>query len=187
MRGGYYSEVRTGYIHDEGLGLIHACYGHGVGKTTRSIGLAIRAAGAGLKVTYVQFMKSGTSSEIKIFHDIPNIKFRCPGKHPFILSRGPQPVHYEHAESALWYAKEAVKKGQNLIICDEILTTLIFDVLSEEHILDLIRRCRRKVELVLTGVDVPPGIMEAVDYATEFLQVKHPYYRGHIARRGIEY
>lgn len=187
MRPQYYTEQRSGPIHNEGMGLIHAYFGQGVGKSTRSIGLAVRAAGTGLNVVFVQFMKSGTSGEANIFAMIPNITYFCPGKHPFILSSGPQEVHYEHAAQALQYASDAAKDGVHLLICDELLSTLVFEVLKKEHILSLMALCRRRVELVLTGIDLDPEIAAQSDYITEFVQRKHPYYRGHIARKGIEY
>lgn len=174
-------------IRDESLGLIHICYGSGVGKTSRAVGLAIRAAGAGLHVDFVQFMKSGNSGEVAIFERIPNICYRCPGKHPFIISKGPGAVHYEHAEKALKYALEAVEGGTDLLICDEMLDTLLFNLLERDKILDLVERCKNKVELVMTGRDAPPDLIEAADYATEFVQKKHPYYKGARARKGIEY
>ena len=59
----FYPQKRTGYIKEKGLGLIHLYYGQGVGKTTRAVGLAIRAAGDGLQVDIVQFMKSGSSAD----------------------------------------------------------------------------------------------------------------------------
>ncbi|MGD9182053.1 MAG: cob(I)yrinic acid a,c-diamide adenosyltransferase, partial [Desulfobacterales bacterium] len=69
----YYTQKRSGLIEDKGLGLIHIYYGKGVGKTTRAIGLSVRAAGDNRQVDFVQFMKSGTSSEVAIFKKIPNI------------------------------------------------------------------------------------------------------------------
>jgi len=170
-----------------GLGLIHIYYGQGVGKTTRAVGLAIRAAGVGLKVNFVQFMKSGTSGEILIFATIPNIRYQCPGRHPFILSRGPETIHYEHAAEALRYAYEAVEKGAELLICDEILNTLIFELLKKEQVVELIRMCRGKTELVMTGVSAPSDLIDLADYVTELRQIKHPYYIGTKARRGIEF
>jgi len=74
----YYTKERSGLIKNIGLGLIHIYYGQGVGKTTRAIGLAIRAAGVGLKVNFIQFMKSGNSGEIIIFANIPNILYILP-------------------------------------------------------------------------------------------------------------
>ncbi|MBW1705728.1 MAG: cob(I)yrinic acid a,c-diamide adenosyltransferase [Deltaproteobacteria bacterium] len=76
-----------------GPGLIHIYYGLGVGKTTCAVGLGVRAAGVGFTVHFVQFMKSGYSGETQIFSKIPNIHNQCPGRHPFVLSRGPQAIH----------------------------------------------------------------------------------------------
>ena len=187
MKAIYYTQKRSGFVEDKGLGLIHIYYGEGVGKTTSSVGLAVRAAGRGLRVSFVQFMKSGTSGEVSTFKGIPNIHYRCPGKHPFILSQGPQAVHYKHASKALEYALEAIEEGTQLLICDEILVTTIFKVLKTDQLLTLMEKCKSKVELVMTGRYMPPELMESADYVTEFVQKKHPYYSGSKARIGIEY
>ena len=183
----FYPQKRTGYIKEKGLGLIHLYYGQGVGKTTRAVGLAIRAAGDGLQVDIVQFMKSGSSAEVNIFKKIPNIRYWCPGKHPFIMTSGPKKVHLEHAAKALSSAFEAIERGTHLLVCDEILDTIIFDVLKKEQLVELIEKCRDNVELVMTGINAPADIMNRADYVTELVQVKHPYYKGVRARKGIEY
>jgi len=169
------------------LGFFHIYYGSGVGKTTRAVGLAVRAAGSGLKVNFVQFMKSGTSAEIEIFNKIPEITYSCPGKHSFIKSDRPTTKHFEHAEKALKSAFEAVEKETDILICDEILDTLTYKLLEKKQLLDLVERCKDKTELVMTGRGAPPEIMEKADYATEFVKVKHPYENGVAARKGIEY
>ena len=64
---------------------------------------------------------------------------------------------------------------------------MIFDLLKKEAVLDLMARCRDKVELVMTGIDAPEEFVNRADYVTEFVQIKHPYYRGARARKGIEY
>jgi cob(I)alamin adenosyltransferase len=151
------------------------------------VGLAIRAAGGGLQVDVVQFMKSGTSSEVSIFKKLPNIRYWCPGKHPYIMTRGPKPVHYEHAAKALNSCFEALERGTNLLICDEILDALIFDVLEKERIIALIEACKNSIELVMTGISAPPDVLAMADYVTELVQVKHAYYKGARARKGIEY
>lgn len=158
-----------------------------MGKTTRAIGLTTRAAGEGLSVAFIQFMKSGDSGEVKIFRQIPNIAYYCPGKHPFILAKGPEPVHFRHAELSLEHARRTTEDSFQILVCDEILNTLIFDLLPKEAIMDLIMRCRGRVDLVLTGRHAPPDIIDAADYVTEMIQVKHPYYKGVRARKGIEY
>jgi cob(I)alamin adenosyltransferase len=135
----------------------------------------------------VQFMKSGNSSEVSIFKKIPNIRYWCPGKHPFIVTSGPKQVHYEHAAKALSSAFEAIERGTSVLICDEILDALIFNVLAKESIVELIEKCKTKIELVMTGVSAPADILGMADYVTELVQVKHAYYKGARARKGIEY
>jgi cob(I)alamin adenosyltransferase len=147
----------------------------------------MRAAGDGLQVDIVQFMKSGTSAEVNIFKKIPNIRHWRLGKHPFIMTHGPKKIHYEHAAKALSFAFEAIERGTHLLICDEILDTIIFDVLKQERLVELINKCKNQVELVMTGINAPAAIMDKADYVTEFVQVKHPYYSGARARKGIEY
>ena len=147
----------------------------------------MRAAGSNLQVDIVQFMKSGTSSEVEIFKQIPNIRYWCPGKHPFIMTSGPRPVHFEHAAKALEFAFDAIEKGTNLLVCDELLDTLVFNVLEKEQILELIKKCKNKIELVMTGINAPADIMEMADYVTELVPFKHAYYSGARARKGIEF
>jgi cob(I)alamin adenosyltransferase len=183
----YYTKQRSGFIEEKGLGLIHIFHGQGVRKTSSAIGLAIRAAGNHLKVDFVQFMKSGDSGEVALLKQIPQIRYFCPGEHPYIMSHGPEAVHREHAEKALSFAKGVIERGTQVLICDEILDTIIFDILTKDQILDLMKMCKGKVELVLTGRYAPWEIMGMADYVTEFIQIKHAYYEGSKARKGIEY
>ncbi len=187
MASALYDEKRSDDLHDAGLGLVHVCYGQGVGKTTRAIGLTIRAAASGLRVYFVQWLKSGDSAEVAFLSQTPNIEYRCPGPHPFIMSQGPQPVHLDHAARALDMARQAVESGAAVLVCDEILTALHFKVLPVAEAVDLIKACRGRVELVMTGVICPPEIFAEADYVTRFVQEKHPYYEGGQARKGIEY
>ena len=140
-----------------------------------------------MQVDFIQFMKSGNSGEVLIFANIPNIYYWCPGRHPFIMSRGPVALHYEHASEAFKYVNEAIEKRTQLLICDEILNTVIFNLLKKEQILEIIEKCKGEIELVMTGRGAPHEFIELADYVTEFKQVKHPYYSGSKARMGIEY
>jgi len=180
----YYPQERSGLVEDKGLGLIHVCFGQGVGKTTRAVGLAVRAAGAGLQVDFVQFLKSGNSGEVKIFEMIPQIHYWCPGEHPFILSGGPIAIHYEHAAKSFQYAKEAAQKGTALLVCDEILDTIIFGLLHKEQLLELVDICKGNIELIMTGRTAFPELEEVADYITEFVQKKHPYYNRREGQKG---
>lgn len=173
--------------HKQGLGLIHVCFGSGVGKTSRAVGLAVRAAGAGLNVHFIQFMKSGDSAEVKILQQLPQVSYYSPGPIPFVLEKGPDPVHFEHVAAAMAWVQAALADQVQLLICDEILNALFFKILPIDQALDLIERCRNRVELILTGSVAPQEIMAAADYVTEFIQIKHPYYAGVPARVGIEF
>jgi cob(I)alamin adenosyltransferase len=138
-------------------------------------------------VDYVQFMKSGDTGEAVSLGKLPNISYYCPGEHPFIMSKGPDRIHYEHAEKALAYALKAVDRGTQVLVCDEILDTLLFKLLEEDQLMDLMQKCRKRAELVMTGRTAPRDFLHMADYVAELIQVKHPYYTGAIARRGIEY
>jgi len=74
-----------------------------------------------------------------------------------------------------------------LLLCDEILDTLIFGLLKEEQVRDLIEKCKGTIELVMTGADASWSLIEMADYVTEYKQIKHAYYAGAKARRGIEF
>jgi len=182
-----YPKEHPGSVDNKAIGLIHIYYGQGTGKTTKAVGQAIRAAGTGLSVDFVQFLKSGNSGEVTILEKIPNLHYWCAGDHPFIISRGPEQIHYKHAQKALGYALEATERETDLLICDEVLDTLLFKLLKKEQISDLMKRCKKKVELIMTGRDAPREFIELADYVVELIEVKHPYYRGARARRGIEY
>ena len=182
-----YSQEHSGLVEDETIGLIHIYYGQGTGKTTKAVGQAIRTAGTGLSVDFVQFMKSDNSGEVPILEKIPNVHYWYAGDHPFIFSRGPEEIHYKHAQKALGYALKAIESETDLLICDEVLDTLLFKLLQKEQILDLMKRCKKKIGLIITGRDAPADFIELADHVVELIEVKHPYYSGARARRGIEY
>ena len=153
---------------NKGLGLIYICYG------------------AGLNVDFFQFMKFSNSGGVAIFEETTNIHYRFPGKHPFVLSGDLDAVHYDHAGNALNNALEAVGGGTDLLICDEMLDTFLFNLLQTEQSMELIKKCNNRIELVMTCRDVPPEIVELADDVTEFVKEKYPYYSGARARKGIK-
>ena len=81
----------------------------------------------------------------------------------------------------------AIERGTYILICDEILDAILFNILQKEQVLDLMERCRKKIELLMTGRDAPQELIDLADYVTEFVQLKHPYYCGVRVRKGIEY
>jgi cob(I)alamin adenosyltransferase len=94
----------------------------------------------------------------------------------------------EACETALGFAEEAVTGGgYGVVILDEVCNAVHYGLLDCARILELARRLPGEVELIITGRNAPPELMEAADYVTEMRCVKHPYEKGVPARRGIDY
>jgi cob(I)alamin adenosyltransferase len=168
-------------------GFVHVYTGEGKGKTTAALGLAIRAAGAGLKVFVGQFIKSGAYSEIRALGALSNmITVRQYGRGCFI--RGAcSPDDKRMAENGLREMEEIVSSGRyHVVIADEANVAAQIGLFPAEKLVDLIRMKHRSVELVLTGRHADPRVIEAADLVTDMREVKHYYRQGVPARRGIE-
>lgn len=169
-------------------GLIHVKTGNGPGKTTSAFGLALRAAGRGLKVLIVQFMKKGEYGELKAVRYVPGIEVLQFGREEFVDKEGPEDIDVKLAEEALRKAEEAIVSGRyDLVILDEVNVALDYGLVKLDEVLKLIRRKPKHVELVLTGRGAPPQLYEEADYVTEFNEIKHPWRKGIVGRKGIEY
>ena len=168
-------------------GYVHIYTGDGKGKTTAALGLALRAAGAGLKVFFAQFLKSGTYSELKAlerFSDL--IKVRQYGRGCFI-SGMPEKEDIEYAKKGLNEVKEIISSGKyDLVVLDEINIAVYFGLISLDELLEVIRQRPAHVELVLTGRRADPKLIEEADLVTEMKEIKHYYKKGVVARLGIE-
>jgi cob(I)alamin adenosyltransferase len=169
-------------------GYVQVYTGNSKGKTTAAIGLAVRAAGAGLKVFIGQFIKSGEYSEIKAlnerFADLIKLEqFGTPG---FIREKE-SPEQIEAAGKGLERIKEVIASGEyDVIICDEANVAVSFKLLTVEDLLELISSKPENIEIVFTGRDADPEIVEAADLVTEMKEIKHYYKKGVKARTGIE-
>jgi cob(I)alamin adenosyltransferase len=170
-------------------GLIHVYTGNGKGKTSAAFGLALRAVGRGLKVYIIQFVKGGFDyGELYIVDKLPNITLKAFGRGRFITEKPPEEEDVKLAEEALGLAEEVIGNGEyDIVILDEINVALNLRLISLEKILKLMKKKPEHVELVLTGRYAPQEIIETADLVTEMREVKHPFSKGHQARKGIEY
>lgn len=170
-------------------GLVQVYTGEAKGKSTAAFGLALRAAGHGLKVLIIQFMKTPDYGEHRSFQRLtPEIEVKTFGRKGFIHRGGARPEDYEQAALALACAREAMLSGTvDILILDEINNALFFGLLKEDEVLDFLQERPPEVEVVLTGRNAPAGIIAAADLVTEMHQIKHPYEKGIKARKGIEY
>jgi cob(I)alamin adenosyltransferase len=169
-------------------GLVHVYTGNGKGKTTAALGLALRAAGAGLDVRIVQFMKASETGELEALKRLSDRITVCRfGKKEFVRDRGAGGDR-EEAKKGLETARDALLSGRyRLVILDEILPAIEMDLLSTNDVLNLMDLRHPGTELVLTGRNAPAELIEAADLVTEMREVKHYHSRGLPARRGIEY
>jgi len=167
--------------------MIQIYTGNGKGKTTAALGLALRAAGAGLKVYICQFIKKGHYSELKCLKKIPNIKIEQFGAGCFIKVK-PRKKDLAAACRGLKSIKAAIARQDcDVIILDEMNTALKLKLLNVDDVVELIGRAPRDIEFILTGRDAPREILRCADLVSEIKAIKHYYNKGIKARKGIEY
>ncbi len=168
-------------------GYVQVYTGHGKGKTTAALGLALRAAGAGLKVYIAQFVKGMKYSEINILDKLSDsIALKQYGRSCFI-NRNPDEKDIRAAREGLKEVREIMCSGEyQMIILDEANIATDYNLFSVEELLDFIRAKPEEVELVITGRMADPRVIEEADLVTEMKEIKHYYQKGVEARKGIE-
>jgi cob(I)alamin adenosyltransferase len=186
-------------------GLIHVLTGEGNGKTTSAVGICIRAIGAGFKVAFVQFLKSGLSHEILVLKKLkvkvitktkfcPNQKehekwFKKTGntifcKDCFVLNQKDKQLVLD----AFSKAYDFCKSGKfDLVVLDEIFWPINKGLIKEEDLIKLIEDKAKNCELILTGRGASNKIIEIADYACEVKKIKHPFDKNILSRGGIDY
>ncbi len=178
--------MHVGYYElESGDKLIQVYTGNGKGKTTAALGLALRAAGAGLKVHICQFLKGKYCCEHVSLKKLKNIKVEQYGSGCFLRGK-PDAQDFKLAKSGLNKAKNAVKNC-DVVILDEINLALHHKLIKLEDVLTLIKNTPKNTELILTGRNVHPAIVKMADLVSEIKDKKHYYNKGIKARRGIEY
>lgn len=167
-------------------GYVQVYTGDGKGKTTAALGLALRAAGAGLRVFIGQFVKGMEYSELRALARFPEIEVRRYGRTCFI-DREPEPEDIAAARAGLAEARAELLSGRwDVVILDEANIATHFGLFPVEELLALIAAKPEGVELVITGRRADPRVVAAADLVTEMREVKHYYERGVQSRKGIE-
>ena len=168
-------------------GFVHVYTGDGKGKTTAALGLALRAAGAGLRVYIGQFIKNADYSELNSLQrladsiTVERYGLGC------MLIHAATPEDIEAARQGLATFGAAMTSGKfDLVIADEINVACALGLLGEQDLLALVARRPAAVELVLTGRGAPASLLDVADLVTEMRAVKHYYEQGVLARKGID-
>jgi len=171
-------------------GLIQVYTGDGKGKTTASIGQAIRAKGHKFKVCFVYFFKNLKDfpyGEVEVLKGLGIETIGFVPHHPHFHKNIRAERVREDCLKALESVKEIFLKGYDMVILDEILIALRDGFLKEREILELLEKKPESLDIILTGRGVTRKIIEIADLVTEMKKIKHPFNRGIKGREGIEY
>ena len=171
----------------DGLGLIQIYTGRGKGKTTASLGLAVRAVGHDLRVAIVHFMKIWDYGEVQSLKKLGIDLFRY-GTTELIDMNNPSPIDFDEAAKAISKAEELVHKGaHDILILDEITLAVDFNLIPLKRVLDLLDNKPDNLELVLTGRNCSWELIKRADLVSVVDEIKHPFQMGIEARKGIEF
>ena len=168
-------------------GYVHVYTGNGKGKTTAAIGLAIRAAGAGMRVYIAQFVKGMHYSELDALDRYTDrITLKQYGRDCFI-EKEPEEADIQAARQGLEEVKGILASGDyQMVILDEANIATLYNLFSPDELIEVIRSKPESVELVITGRNADPKVVALADLVTEMKEIKHYYNRGVQARPGIE-
>ena len=169
-------------------GRVHIYTGDGKGKTTACMGLALRAVGAGKRVFIGQFIKGKPSAEVRVLMErCPEVTAEQFGSGCFIR-KAPTQEDLDGARCGINRLREVLSGGEyDMVIVDEALGALRAGLFCVDDLLELIDSASPMVEVVLSGRNAPPVLVERADLVTEMRKVKHYYDAGVEAREGIEF
>lgn len=169
-------------------GYVQVYTGNGKGKTTAAVGLAMRAAAAGMHVCFYQFMKHGPTGELDAFRVFGDrIVAEQFGTGDELSAPDPE-ADARAAQRGLAAAREAVLGGTfDVVVLDEASMADSLGYFEPNALVDLALERPDTVELVITGRGASNTLMAVADLVTEMREVKHYYEEGVLARRGIEF
>lgn len=184
-------------------GLILINTGPGKGKTTAALGTAFRAAGNGMRVLFLQFLKGswhyGELDSAEALNSALAAEASASTGEQFVirqLGRGfvkvggaeTDPEDLRMVEEAWDESAAAILSGEwDLVVLDEINYAIGYKMLSPEAVADVLKRKPEMTHVILTGRNAHPLLVELADTVTEMREVKHAYQKGILAQRGIEF
>jgi len=170
-----------------GITLVHS--GEGKGKSSAGFGVAFRAAGWGMRVCVIQFIKGKwKTGEQRAAEKFDNIEWHVMGDGFTWDTKNPE--QDRKTSRAIWeFAKAKILSQEfDLVLLDEINYCIAYGWLPGGEVADFIRAQKpRWLHLVLTGRDAPPEITAAADTVTEMRKVKHAFDAGVVAAQGVEF
>ena len=170
-------------------GLLQVYTGDGKGKTTASLGLALRAIGHGMKVCMIQFMKnSDIYGEVRLGEKMPGLTVIPVGRHDFVNLKNPAEIDIQLARSGWERARQIIYSQEyDIVILDEINVALSCGLLEEKPVVEFLATEKGNTEVVATGCWAPQSLLDTADLVTEMKNIRHPYSKGVDSREGIDH
>jgi cob(I)alamin adenosyltransferase len=175
-------------------GYIQVYTGDGKGKTTASLGLAMRALGRNWKVLIIMFTKGGSNyGELVSFKNLSdsiknNLTIEQAGLNRVIYSHNKTNEDEEEIIKGWELAKNAIRNSEyQLIILDEINIAIDLKIIDVDEVIEVLQNKPKDMEIVLTGRNANRKIIEIAHLVSKIEPVKHYWNTGIIARKGIEY
>jgi len=171
------------------LGLIQVFTGDGKGKTTAALGEALRACGHNYKVLILQFMKGDIKyGEVNIAKAVPNLELKQFGLPTFVKKGDPSDEDLRLAEEGFKFARSAImEKKYDMVILDELNVAIDYGLIKLKDVLRLLKSRPEGIEIIITGRYAPQEIIEIADLVSNIEEIKHPYQKGILARKGVEW
>ncbi len=177
---------------EENKGLVIVYTGNGKGKTTAALGMCIRAAGYKKKIKILQFVKGswkyGELKGIELLKGFVDMEQVGEGFVGIVDDNKEFSVHQEAARKGLAYAREIIHSGQyDIVILDELNIAIDLGLIPLADALEVIQNKPAQLHLVITGRSAKPEIIEIADLVTEMREIKHPFQKGILAQRAIDW
>jgi len=170
-------------------GLVEIFTGDGKGKTSAALGITLRALGHGRRVYIVFFMKGKFPyGEQKVLAQLPNVTYESFGFLEFCDPNNVKPEEKEQATRALEAARKAMLSEEyDIVILDEVNIAAAWKLIDIDELIKFVEEKPEKVDLILTGRYADPKLVKIADLVTEMVKIKHPYDKGILSRKGLDY
>jgi cob(I)alamin adenosyltransferase len=175
-----------------GKGLLIVYTGNGKGKTTSALGMCVRAVGYDWNICLIQFIKgSWKYGELKGLKRLePNVELHVVGE-GFVGIIDDTKSFEEHREAArkgVSLALEKIRSGKyQLVILDELNVAMKLGLVTDEEVRSILDARSETQHLVITGRDAADWLQDQADLVTEMREVKHPFQKGVLAQKGIDW
>lgn len=177
---------------DKPRGLVIVYTGDGKGKTTAALGMCVRAVGYDWSICLIQFVKGSWK-----YGELEGVKRLAPNLEIHVIGEGFVGIaddnkelieHQQAARRGIELALDKIGSGKfPLVILDELNIALDLGLVSDEDVESLLAARQQDQHLVITGRGAPDWLVDKADLVTEMTEIKHPYQKGILAQKGIDW